>query len=124
MPIVWSEKAVGKHEFRSRSYRWAFTDTAESESVLARTIPRRYAGPMTATLRAHVHAGRLLLDEPIDLPEGTELELVPSDDGDTLDDADRARLLAALDRSAQQSRAGETVSADEVLTSLGVIGET
>jgi hypothetical protein len=29
------------------------------------------------TLRAHVHNGRLVLDEPTDLPEGEVVELVP-----------------------------------------------
>jgi hypothetical protein len=39
---------------------------------------------------AHVHNGRLVLDEPTDLPEGTLFELVSTDDvlingGDLLD---------------------------------------
>ena len=54
---------------------------------------------MTLTLKARVHDGRLILDEPIDLPEGTEVDLVPANDGDDLDDADRARLHAAITRS-------------------------
>src|SRR5438552_4481984 len=44
---------------------------------------------MTLTLKARVRGGRLLLDEPVDLPEGTEVELVPADEGEGLDDADR-----------------------------------
>jgi hypothetical protein len=31
-------------------------------------------------LRAHVHKGRLVLDEPTDLPEGEVVELVPVDE--------------------------------------------
>jgi len=31
-------------------------------------------------LKAHVKNGRLVLDEPTDLPEGEEIELVPLDD--------------------------------------------
>lgn len=54
---------------------------------------------MTHALRATVKAGRLTLDEPVDLPDGTVVELVPVDQGDDLDDEDRARLHAALDRS-------------------------
>lgn len=38
----------------------------------------------------------LVLDEPIDLPGGTEVALVPADEGDDLDAADRARLHQAL----------------------------
>ena len=74
---------------------------------------------MTLTLKARVRGGRLVLDEPVDLPEGTEVELVPADDGDGLDDADRARLHEALRRSSDQFRAGEGISADGLLAELG-----
>jgi hypothetical protein len=74
---------------------------------------------MTLTLKARVRGGRLLLDEPVDLPEGTEVELVPADEGDGLDDADRARLHEALRRSADQFRAGQKTSAKKVLAELG-----
>lgn len=62
--------------------------------------------------------GRLLLDEQIDLPDGTLVELVPVDDGDALDDADRERLHAALALSADQFARGEAVPAEEVLRRL------
>jgi hypothetical protein len=65
---------------------------------------------VTLTLKAHVRGGRLILDEPIDLPEGSEVDLVPADDGDSLDDADRARLHEALERALDQVRAGQGVS--------------
>lgn len=74
---------------------------------------------MTITLKARVRGGRLILDEPIDLPEGSEIDLVPADQGDDLDDEDRARLHAALERSAQQYRNGEGILASDVLTRLG-----
>jgi hypothetical protein len=74
---------------------------------------------MTLTLRARVRGGRLLLDEPVDLPEGTEVALVPADEGDGLGDADRARLHAALRRSADQFRTGQGTSAKVVLAELG-----
>jgi hypothetical protein len=48
------------------------------------------------TIKARVHAGRLIVDEPTDLPEGTELRLLPLDPGDWLDDADCAALHEAL----------------------------
>ena len=47
-----------------------------------------------------------MLDEPVDLPEGTVVDLVPVDQGDDLDDDDRARLHAALDRSQRDFLAG------------------
>jgi len=74
---------------------------------------------MTLTLKARVRGGRLLLDEPVDLPDGTEVELVPADEGDGLDDADRARLHEALRRSADQFRVGQGTSARGVLAELG-----
>ena len=51
---------------------------------------------MTLTLKGRVKAGRLLVDEPIDLPDGTEVELAVVDPGDDLEDAERERLHAAL----------------------------
>jgi len=65
-------------------------------------------------LKARVHKGRLKLDEPYDAPEGTEVDLAVVDDGDTLDEADRARLHDALSAGHDQIARGEVVSADEV----------
>lgn len=73
---------------------------------------------MTLTLKARVRCGRLVLDEPTDLPEGSEVELVLVDEGDALDDDDRARLHAALQRSAEQFAAGQGMDADEALARL------
>jgi hypothetical protein len=75
---------------------------------------------VTLTLKAKVRGGRLVLDEPVDLPEGSEVDLLPVDDGDHLDDADRARLHAALDRAEAQLAAGQSVPAAEVLRRLGI----
>jgi hypothetical protein len=73
---------------------------------------------MTHALRATVKAGRLVLDEPIDLPEGTIVDLVPVEQGDDLDDEDRARLHAALARSQEDFSAGRGILADQVLAEL------
>ena len=48
------------------------------------------------TLKARVKAGRLVVDEPTDLPEGMEIELLPLDPGDWLDEEDRAALHKVL----------------------------
>jgi hypothetical protein len=48
------------------------------------------------TRKARVKAGRLVVDEPTDLPEGTEVELLPLDPGDWLGDEDRAAHHKAL----------------------------
>jgi hypothetical protein len=70
-------------------------------------------------LRARVRDGRLKLDEPTDLPEGTELELVPlGDDWDDLDDEDRRRLDEALAASEEDVKAGRVVPWEEVLAGL------
>jgi hypothetical protein len=70
------------------------------------------------TLKARVRSGRLVVDEATDLPEGTEVELLPLDPGDWLDDADRAALDAALRESQADVAAGRLVDADEVLRQL------
>lgn len=69
-------------------------------------------------VKAHVHDGRLLLDEPTELPEGTEVELLPLDPGDWLDDADRAALHQILAASQEDVDAGRLIDAEEVLREL------
>jgi len=66
-------------------------------------------------LHARVTNGRLVIEEPTDLPEGTVLELVPVDD---MDDEERAALDAALDEGIAQAARGEAVDADDVLRRL------
>jgi hypothetical protein len=70
------------------------------------------------TIKARVRAGRLVLDEPTDLPEGTEIELLPLDPGDWLADADRAALHEALRQSDADVAAGRLVDAQEILREL------
>jgi len=70
------------------------------------------------TLKAHVRNGRLVLDEPTELPEGTEVDLLPLDPGDWLDPADRAALHDALLASQADVEAGRLVDADEILREL------
>jgi len=69
-------------------------------------------------LKARVKAGRHVVDEPTDLPEGTEVELLPIDPGDWLDDDDRAALQKALFESEQDGEAGRLIDADTVLREL------
>jgi hypothetical protein len=70
------------------------------------------------TIKARVSAWRLLVDEPTDLPDGTELEPLPLDPGDWLADADRAALHKALRESDADVAAGRLVDADEILKEL------
>jgi hypothetical protein len=70
------------------------------------------------TLKARVHNGRFVVDEPTELPEGTEIRLLPLDPGDWLDPADRAALDRALAASQEDINAGRLVDAEEVLREL------
>ncbi|HZZ84372.1 MAG TPA: hypothetical protein VFE30_07525 [Anaeromyxobacteraceae bacterium] len=74
-------------------------------------------------LKAHVRGGRLLLDEPTDLPDGQDVELVPLDEvlasgGDYLDAEERQRLEESLDRGLEDVRAGRVVDAEQVIARL------
>ena len=71
-----------------------------------------------SAIRARVQNGRLLLDAPTALPEGAVLDLVVDDEGDDLDDADRAALTAAISRAWAAVQQGHARSADDVLASL------
>ncbi len=78
-------------------------------------------------LRAHVHNGRILLDEPTDLPEGEVIELLPVDEvlaagGDHLDDEDRAALHRELEASVAEMKSGQLIDADDVLSELRAMG--
>ena len=70
------------------------------------------------TIKARVHAGRIIVDEPTNLPEGTEIELLPLDPGDWLDDADRAALHEALRQSDADAADGRLIEAEDVLREL------
>lgn len=68
-------------------------------------------------LKAQVRGGRLVLDEPTELPEGTEVELMAVEELD-FEPEERARLDAALELSLAQARAGKLIDADQVITEL------
>lgn len=57
------------------------------------------------SLKAVVRNGRLVVDEPTALPEGTEIELLPVDDD--FDPEERARLLAAIDDGIEDFERGD-----------------
>ena len=62
--------------------------------------------------------GRLIVDEPTSLPEGTVIDLVFDDEGDDLDEAERQARDAALLRAWQQAQNGEGRPAQAVLDDL------
>jgi hypothetical protein len=63
-------------------------------------------------LKARVRAGRLVVDEPTNLPEGAEVRLAIVD-GDDLDEAARVELHAAIMAAEAELDAGKAVDEDE-----------
>ena len=70
------------------------------------------------TITALVRDGRIVVNAPTDLPEGTTVTLLPLDPGDWLDEADRAALHKALGQSEADVAAGRLIDAAEVLREL------
>jgi hypothetical protein len=66
-------------------------------------------------LKARVRNGRLVLDEPTNLPEGAEVELMPSDD---LDDEERAELNRSLVEAIREMHAGDTLDGPTFMAGL------
>lgn len=69
-------------------------------------------------LRARVENGRLVLDEPTTLPEGTVVELVADDEGDDLTDEERCSLHETLSASMESVEAGRLRPAAEIVDEL------
>ncbi len=70
-----------------------------------------------STLKAIVSGGRAIIEDVGDYPDGTELELevIANDEMST---EERAKLDAALKKSWNQAKRGETVSGETVLQQL------
>lgn len=66
------------------------------------------------------------MDEPVDLPDDTENEVVALrvDDADDLDEEDRERLHQELALSIAEAERGETIPATEVLGELRALSNT
>ena len=76
-----------------------------------------YSEDVQQHLKARVRNGRLTLDEPTNLPEGAEVQVVITD-GDDLDDDERAELHQAIEEGLADMKAGRTVDAKEVIARL------
>lgn len=69
--------------------------------------------------RAHVINGRIVVDEPVDLPDGAEVGVFLGDeDVVELSSAQRHEIDSALAISIAQADAGLRIDADEVLADL------
>ncbi|MEM9454390.1 MAG: hypothetical protein AAGF11_09440 [Myxococcota bacterium] len=66
-------------------------------------------------MKAQVRAGRLVLDEPTDLPEGTIVDLHIVDEGDDLTAKERAALHDALDEAWKSTQAGHVLPSSALL---------
>jgi hypothetical protein len=71
--------------------------------------------------RARVRNGRIVVDEPTDLPDGTDVYLLPIRDGDDLDDENRAALAAAIEEAENELDAGQVVTEEELWARLRAI---
>ena len=78
---------------------------------------RRKVGDMSP-LRARVEKGRLVLDEPTTLPDGTVIDLVADDEGDDLTDVERLALHEALSASWTSAEAGRLRPSSAILNEL------
>lgn len=68
--------------------------------------------------RARVKKGRLILDEPTALPEGTVVDLVEDDEGGCLTEDDRRVLHEALEASWKSAETGRIRPASEIVGEL------
>jgi hypothetical protein len=71
-----------------------------------------------SSLRARVKKGRIVLDEPTNLPEGTTLDLVVDDEGDELTPSERKRLNHSLGQAWESAKVGKLRPADKVIAKL------
>ena len=114
----------GKRRFTDRDLFRAHERATRGPKVSPQTAARAcewpsvcYTPDMTA-IRASVRNGRLHLDEPTALPEGTVLDLVIDDEGDDLDVEERLALDASLRSALASVRAGKGQPLRDVLTEL------
>jgi hypothetical protein len=68
-------------------------------------------------LRAHVENGRLIVDDPVDLPDGTVLHVLAMNH-DEMDLEERAEFLRELDASCAEADGGQLLDAAAVLAAL------
>ena len=91
----------------------------------ARRHETRYLLGMSA-LKVHVENGRIKLDEPTDLPNGTELYLVPAEQledvvllhDDGLGDDERKELLESIDESLVEADAGKVEDFSKLIAEM------
>jgi hypothetical protein len=114
------EGVAGSSCSREHPQAWLCPNAAAATRVSVSWLTSRRRARLEAMqqLKAVVKNGRLVIDEPTELPDGTELMLTVVDEADGMDDAERARLHESLRRSIAQAKAGQLVDGDEVIGKL------
>ncbi len=76
--------------------------------------------PGMQALKAHVVNGQIVFDEPAELPEGAEVEVLVrnAEPRDDMDDDERAELLQSIDDGLADVDAGDVIDFDQYLASL------
>lgn len=69
-------------------------------------------------LKTQVRNGRIVLDEPTTLPDGTEIDLVADDEGDDLTEEERRALHEGISTSWNSAEAGHLQPASAILDEL------
>jgi hypothetical protein len=67
-------------------------------------------------LKAHVRGGRLVLNEPTDLPEGSEVEIVLV--VDDLEPAERARVVQSIEDGIEDFERGDHMDGFDFIAQL------
>ena len=75
-----------------------------------------------SVIKAHVENGRIVVDDPTDLPEGTVLRLVAVKDGE-MSAEERAQLEQSIEEGYADFEKGDVVDAFEHLGHLRVTSE-
>jgi hypothetical protein len=77
-----------------------------------------YPDRVTA-LKAHVVNGKIVVDEPVDLPDGSEVRVYLYDAAaEGMSAQERTAIEERLERSIAQADAGNLIDADDVLDEL------
>jgi uncharacterized protein YpiB (UPF0302 family) len=77
-------------------------------------------------LKTRVENGRIRLDEPTNLPNGTELYILPAEQlddvvllkDDGLEDGERAELLQTIDESLAEADAGQVEDFSQLIAEM------
>lgn len=69
-------------------------------------------------MRARVKGGHIVVDEPTDLPDGTELTLLLLEAEDEMTAEERADLDAMIERGRGEIAAGKGVSPEDLLARI------